>query len=725
MNEGMRKPVIKMEAGGRIGKPIKRVDAGEKIGGEAKYIADIEFEDMLYARTLRSTVARGKIVSIDIPELPCGYYIVDKSDVTGRNRVKIIFYDMPFFAEDEVNYIGEPILLVVGPDREEILNILLKIKVVYEEMDPILSMEQAIDNANVPIFGENNIYAQYSFSKGNLDEVVKSDARVYEGEYSTGYQEHIYLETQGVVANYVDGKIKIWGSMQCPYFIKDAVVEALGIDETRVQVIQATTGGGFGGKEEYPSLISGQVAVAALKIKKPIRLIFDRDEDIEVTTKRHPSIIKIKSYVGTDNKILGMDVNIKIDGGAYAGLSNIVLQRTMFAAIGVYNVENVKVSGVALASNKVISGGFRGFGAPQAFFALEMHMDYVARERGINALDLRKLNVLKQGDFSSTGGVIREHTMLPEIIETIENMSKYKNKIEAPKENGILKGIGCSLFFHGCGFTGSGERDIIKAKVKLLKHGDRTVEILISNVEMGQGALTTLKKIVAYTLEIPIGKVVFENPDTDRVPDSGPTVASRTITIVGKLLQDAALEMKELMENDDEIEILKQYKHPEGFEWDDKKFKGDAYNTYAWGANIVEVEVNSITYEVSVTDIYVVFDIGEAIDDLIVRGQIEGGMVQGLGYAGMEVMEHNGGRLLQRTNTDYIIPTAMDFPKIQSKFVNNPYVDGPFGAKGVGETTLIGAAAAYALAVQNAIGHNINKIPVTPEYLMEVMKNDN
>jgi len=709
----------------KIGKPVKRVDAAEKIGGQAKYLADIEFEDMLYARTFRSTKARAKIISIDIPQLPNGYYIVDRSDVPGRNRVKIVFYDMPFFAEDEVNYIGEPILLVVGPGREEILNILLNIKVLYEEINPIFSIEEALENTRAPIFGENNAYAKYDLSKGNLEEVEKSDIRVYEKEYSTGYQEHIYLETQGVVAAYANDKIKIWGSMQCPYFIKDAVVEVLGFDKDRVQVIQTTTGGGFGGKEEYPSLIAGQAAVAALKIRKPIRLIFDRAEDIEVTSKRHPSIIKIKSYISFDNKILGMDVDIKIDGGAYSGLSSIVLQRTMFAATGVYNVKNMEISGVALATNKVPSGGFRGFGAPQAFFALEMHMDYISKELGINALEFRKLNILKQGDTSSTGGVLREHIMLPEIIETIENMSDYKKKIIAPKQNGILKGIGCSLFFHGCGFTGSGEKDIIKAEVKLLKHVDKTVEILISNVEMGQGALTTLKKIVAYTLEIPINRVIFKNPDTSKVPDSGPTVASRTVTIVGKLLQDAAIEMKEFINDYIELEILKQYKHPEGFVWDDEKFQGDAYNTYAWGANIIEVEVNPITYEVSVTDIYAVFDIGEAIDELIVRGQIEGGMLQGLGYASMEVMQHKDGRLLQRTNTDYVIPTAMDFPKIQSKIVNNPYIDGPFGAKGVGETTLIGAAAAYALAVQNAIGHYVNKIPVTPEYLMEVMSNKN
>jgi len=723
MNIEISKPVNKLADRERIGKPIKRLDAAEKIAGDAKYLADIEFENMIYARTLRSTKARAKIISINIPKLQDGYYIVDKSDVPGRNRVKIMFYDMPFFAEDEVNYIGEPILLVVGPDREEILNILSSIEVVYEDMKPIFTMEEALENTKIPIFGENNVFAEYTYSKGNLKGIAKSDIRVYEGEYSTGYQEHIYLETQGVVASFVDNKIKIWGSMQCPYFIKDAVIEVLGFEGNRVQVIQATTGGGFGGKEEYPSLIAGQVAVAALKIKKPIRLVLDRDEDIEVTTKRHPSIIKIKSYISPDNKIFGMEVDVKIDGGAYSGLSNIVLQRTMFAAIGVYNVCNIKVNGVALATNKVVSGGFRGFGAPQAFFALEMHMDYIAKEIGMYPLDFRKLNILKQGDTSSTGGIIRENTMLPEIIETIENMSDYKKKIRAPMQNGILKGIGCSLFFHGCGFTGSGERDIIKAKVKLLKHQNKTVEILISNVEMGQGALTTLKKIVAYTLEIPISRVVFENPDTHRVPDSGPTVASRTITIVGKLLQEAAKEMKEFLDDDLELEILKQYKHPEGFEWDNEKFEGDAYNTYAWGANVVEVEVNPITLEVSVTDIYAVFDIGEAIDDIIVRGQIEGGMVQGLGYAGMEVMQHKDGRLLQRTNTDYIIPTSMDFPKIQSKLVNNKYIDGP-GAKGVGETTLIGAAAAYALAVQNAIGRHINKIPVTPEYLMEVMTNN-
>lgn len=707
-----------------ISKSIKRFDAEEKISGRTKYIADMEFSDMLYAKTLRSTKSRAKIINIEIPKLPEGYFIVDKMDIPGKNRVKIIFYDQPFFAEDIVNYIGEPILLVVGREKEIILEIISKIKINYEDMEPILNIYEAEKNIISPIFGVDNCFAKYEYSKGTLEKAKKDSVRVFVKEYKTGYQEHIYLETQGMAASYENGRIKVWGSMQCPFFVKDAVVEALGCDKDKVQVIQTTTGGGFGGKEEYPSLIAGQVAAAALKTKKTIKLILDRSEDIECSTKRHPSIIKYKTYIDKDNKILGMDVDIKLDGGAYSGMSNIVLQRSMFAAIGAYNVENVMVNGKVVATNNVVSGAFRGFGAPQSFFALEMHMDYMANQLGIDRIEFRKKNILKKGDLSSTGGVFREHIPLPEIMEKVERMSDYKNKIKNKGRDSKLHGIGYSIFFHGGGFTGSGERDIIKAKVKLKKDKYGFVEILISNVEMGQGTQTSLRKIVATTLEISVEKVICQNPDTDRVPDSGPTVASRTIMIIGRLLEMAAKEMKERW-SEEEFGIINQYKHPDGFKWDDKTFVGDAYNSYSWGANIVEVEVNKLTYEVEVKGVWAVFDIGAAIDEKIIQGQIEGGVLQGLGYAGMEVMISSNGRIQQRTNTDYIIPTSKDFPRIESALIKNPYKEGPFGAKSAGELTLIGAPAAYAMAVQDAIGRPINKIPITPEYLMEVIKHEN
>ncbi|MFU0825070.1 xanthine dehydrogenase family protein molybdopterin-binding subunit [Clostridium sp.] len=706
-----------------ISKPVRRIDVPDKIAGKAKYIADYRIDGMIYAKTLRSTEARARIIEVKYPKLPEGYYIVDKNDVPGKNFVKIIIDDQPFFADGVVNYIGEPIALVVGPDKKEILNILSKIEVKYEKMDPILSIEEGLDGSKEPIYGENNCFADYKYSKGNIEEAKKNSKYVIEGEYETGYQEQLYLEPQGVIAEYKNDKVTIYGSMQCPYYVKGAVEQCLGFEEDKVQIIQAVTGGGFGGKEDYPSLLAGQAACAAVKTKKPVQLILDRDEDLEVTPKRHPSKIKITSYIDENYKILGSEVDVKLDSGAYSGLSNVVLQRAMFAAIGVYNVENVFVKGKTVATNTVVNGAFRGFGAPQAVFAVEMHMEHIAKELGIDSLELKRNNLVKTGDKSSTGGIFRDRVRIEEMLDRVIEMSSYTEKLkkfEEERKEGKLKGIGLSLFFHGGGFTGSGERDTIKAKVKLVKYPNGNVEILIANVEMGQGTQTVLRKIVAHTLGIPLDKIIYNNPDTDRVPNSGPTVASRTTVIVGKLLQNAAEKLKDRWNEEGTVEIMTQYKHPEGFLWDDTNFAGDAYNSYSWGANVVEVELDPITYEPTIKGVWAVFDIGNPMDERIVKGQIEGGILQGLGYGGMEVMERKNGRLMQRSNTDYIIPTSKDAPKIVSELMCEPYENGPFGAKGLGELTLVGSGTAYALAIENAAKVQINKLPIRPEHLMEV-----
>lgn len=710
-----------------ISKPTKRIDVPDKIAGKAKYIGDYKLEGMLYGKTLRSTKARAKIVKIEYPKLPDGYYIVDKDDVPGTNLVKIIINDQPFFADERVNYIGEAIALVVGEDKKEVLNILSKINIEYEELEPILTIDDGLNKSKEAIYGDTNCFGDYEYKKGNVEDIKQKSIYVVEGEYETGYQEQLYLEPQGVIAVCEGDKVSIYGSIQCPYYVKGAVEQCMGPPEDKVRIIQAVTGGGFGGKEDFPSLIAGQAACAALKTKRPVQIIYDRDEDLEVTPKRHPSKIKIKSYLDKDYRILGSEVDIKLDAGAYSGLSNVVLQRTMFAAIGTYNVENVVVKGKSVATNKTVSGAFRGFGAPQAFFAVEMHMEHIAKQLGIDSLEFKMKNLLKKGDKSSTGGIFRENVPLPKMIERVLEVSSYREKkirFQEERKRGKLKGIGLSLFFHGGGFTGSGEREHIKSKVKLVKHANEIVEILIANVEMGQGTQTSLRKIVAYTLEIPLEKVIYENPDTDRVPNSGPTVASRTTVIVGKLLKDAAEALKLKWNESDKVEVMAEYKHPEGFYWDDEHFIGDAYNSYSWGANVVEVEVDPITLIPSIDKVWAVFDIGNAIDERIVKGQIDGGILQGLGYAGIEVMENKDGRFMQRSNADYIIPTSKDAPKIDSELICEPYYYGPFGAKALGELTLVGSPSAYALAVENATGVSINKIPVRPEHLMEVLEHD-
>jgi len=698
-----------------IRKSVVKADHKIKVDGSAKYIADIKFNNRLHAKTLRSEKAKAIIKSILIPDLKDGYYVVEGKDVPGLNKVKVIQNDMPIFADKEVNYIGEPILLVVGPKLEEVIKILNEIKVEYEEDIPVFDMRESKD-----------IFAKYEYEKGNIKDTFKKASRVIEEEFYTGYQEQAYLETQGVVGTYKDGKTSVYGTMQCPYYVKNAVIQALGCNEDEVRIVQTTTGGGFGGKEDYPSLIGSQVAVAAYKTKKTVRLVLERGEDISYSTKRHPALLKYKSALDEKNNIIGMDVDITLDGGAYATLSSVVLQRSLLCAIGVYNIPNIKVNGKVVKTNTPPNGAFRGFGGPQSIFAIETHMAHVAKEIKCTPLEFKNKYLVKTNDDTSTGGKFSYEVKLKEMIEKAEKISDFSEKYKkySNKKGIIRKGIGMSIFLHGCGFTGSGERDLIKAKVKLLKYEDGIIEILVANTDMGQGLKTTFKKIVAKVLDKNYEDIIYKNPDTDRVPDSGPTAASRSIMVVGKLLERAANRLKENWIEGEEQIIEENYKHPDLIPWDIEKFNGDAYPSYSWGINVVEVEVNTITASTEVTGIYTVFDIGIPIDETIMEGQIQGGVIQGLGYASCENMECEDGKLKQHSITDYIIPTSKDVVNIKNVLVDNPCDLGPFGAKGAGELTLVGTAPAYADAIENALSVKVNKIPITPEWIMEAITNE-
>ncbi len=692
-----------------ISKSIPKQDTAEKTSGEALYIGDIKVDGMLHAKTLRSTKTRALIKEIKLPDLPEGYHIVDYRDIPGENYVKIIFEDMPVFAEKTVNYYGEPILLVIGSDKQQILKLIDAIEVIYEPLEPRYKYTKSV--------------VHYEYEKGNTDTAFANAVRTINGEYKTGYQEHIYLEPQGVISLYDENKITILGSMQCPYYIKNAVMQVLNADEDGVRVQQATTGGAFGGKEEFPSLIACQAAVASAKLKKPVSLIYDRMEDIETTTKRHPSLIKFTAAIGPDFTVDGIRAHVSLDSGAYIGLSGVVLQRAMIAASGVYTIKNLSVSGDVYETNSVPNGAFRGFGAPQMFFAVEMFMEHIAKELKYSPLEFKLNYLAKTGDATSTGGQFRNPIIMRDMVHKAWEISDYRRKTTEFSQLGVYKGIGMSLFLHGCGFTGSGEQKHIKAVVRLRKNKDDTVTILASSTDMGQGAATTLRKIAAGILELSVEQIIYNKPDTDHVPDSGPTVASRTIMIVGGLIARAAVDLKEKWKPGEEIIVEQRYKQPEFIKWDEDKLRGDAYPAYSWGVVVSEVEVNPVTWTVELKGLWSVYDIGIAIDERIVIGQIEGGLLQGISYGMMEVMECKEGIIQQRNVTDYIIPTAADSINMHTVLMDNSYPLGPYGAKGAGELPLVGGAPAVAMAIENAIGKKVTRIPVTPEYIMELMKN--
>lgn len=692
-----------------ISKSVVKKDHQEKIGGSALYVGDYPQDGMLCGRIVRSPHAHARIVEIRPYALPEGYFTVDHRDVPGINEVHIVKDDTPVFAAETVEYIGDPVLMVVGPDESEVLRIAGEIEVIYEPLPAVLDVRDA-----------TTAFFDYHFQKGDADAAFAEADKVYEEQFETGYQEQAYLETQGMIADFREGKLSIHGSMQCPYYVHGAIAKAIGLTPDRVRVVQDVTGGGFGGKEAYPSILACEVAVAAYKAGgKPVRVIFDRREDMEFTSKRHPSLSTYRVAV-KGGRVTAMDVSVAFNAGGYTTLSAVVLQRGIIAASGVYNVENLKVHGTAMKTNTVPTGAYRGFGAPQTFFAVEMMMSHIAQDLGEEPLAFKKRHLVRQGDATSTNGLYHFPVPLNDMIAQVEEMSGYGEKRAAYGVAGpgrYRRGIGMSLWFHGAGFTGSGERDFIKAVTRLHKTADGRVEILASQADIGQGIKTTLCKIVANELNLPLDSVTYNNPDTDRVPDSGPTVASRSLMTVGELLRRAAIRLRSEWKDAEDQIVEERFVEPDFvIPFYIEKFQGDAYPTYAWAASAVEVEVDTLTGVNKVLGAWASFDVGTPIDQNIVVGQMEGGMLQGLGYSSMEQMAADGtGRIRNNSFSDYIIPTSVDVPVLKVRMHVQEYPLGPYGAKGAGELPLVGMPGAYMAAMEQALGRKIRHIPFSAE----------
>ena len=695
-----------------ISKSVPKRDHHVKVSGRAVYVCDYPTGGMLFGRILRSTVARGKVLGVSLPKLPDGYWYIDKNDVPGRNEVHIVLDDTPVFAGETVEFIGDPIGLIAGPDEREVNRLLAEIKVDYEMLEPVFDARKS-----------EVVFFDYAYGKGDIDKAFKDADRVFDEHFETGLQEQMYLETNGMIAEYKDGKVHVHGSIQCPYYVHTAVVKAMGFEPGNVIVVQDATGGGFGGKEDYPSVLACQVAVAAYKTGRPVRIVFDRKEDVEATSKRHPSFCDYRIAV-KDGRVTGMQIELLYDAGAYTTLSAVVLQRGIIGACGVYDIPNLKVHGQARKTNNVPNGAFRGFGGPQPFFSVEMAMTHIAKALGVDSVDFRLKHVAKQGDTTSTNGKYHFPVPVPAMINEVMEACDFRRRREsyANQTGRYRRGIGLSAVYHGAGFTGNGERDYIKAVAKLHKRSDGTVEILTANTDMGQGLPTAFMKIVAAELGLPFEKIIVNPPDTSRTPDSGPTVASRSLMIVGELLRRAAIRLKEEWEDGTEQIITENYKHPDFMiPFDLDVFQGDAYPTFSWAVNAVEVEVDMLTGGIDVTGAWGSFDVGTPIDENIVTGQMEGGFMQSIGYGMMEKIAAENGRIRNNSFSDYIIPSAVDVPNMKVMLHVEEYPNGPYGAKGAGELPHVGGAPAVVEAIQDAIGSNLYKTPFLPEDVMAVI----
>jgi CO/xanthine dehydrogenase Mo-binding subunit len=733
-----------------IGKPIPRKEGRKKVTGQALYVDDLTFPDMLHGVTVRSPVARGNIKNISFDSsIPWDeFVIVTASDIPGANHVALILDDQPYLADGVVNHPEEPVLLLAHKDKYLLEEARRNVKIEVEELPAIFSMDESFSRKQI-IWGDDNVFKKFLVDKGNVDEAWASADFIVEGEYETGAQEQLYIENNGVIAiaNANEG-VTVWGSMQCPYYVHKALIKLFAVPDHKIRVIQTETGGGFGGKEEYPSLIAGHAALLAWKSGKPVKMIYDRAEDMVATTKRHPSRTHHKTGVTKDGKLVAMEIDFVIDGGAYCTLSPVVLSRGTIHAAGPYVCPNVRINSRAVATNVPPHGAFRGFGAPQSIFALERHMEKVAKAVGLAPDEFRRRNFIHEGETTATNQIIRERVDMNGLLDRAFEISDYHKKRERfareNEQSTVKRGIGFASFMHGAGFTGSGEvylQSVVDAEATV----DGKVHVLAASTEIGQGTNTIFSQIASEALGIDSDMIVIEQPDTGKVPNSGPTVASRTSMVVGKLVESAVLGLKQTLigssllreaysqsefqkacaEYIDKFGPLKTsatYQPPPNVHWDDEKYQGDAYGAFAWAVYVAEVSFDELTYEARVEDFVALQEIGRVINPVLAAGQIEGGVAQAIGFTLFENVVWKNGRMANSQMTNYIIPTPADIPPIRVFFEENPYAYGPGGAKGIGELPMDGAAPAILNAIEHATGISFNSVPLMPEKILETVQ---
>lgn len=730
-----------------VGNSVPRKEGRDKVTGRSQYVDDMVLPNMLFGATVRSQIPRGRIKKITFgPGVSWDeFVIVSAEDIPGKNCISLIEDDQPCLASEFVNHPEEPILLLAHPNRYLLSKAVEAVSVEYDPLPAIFTIEESERRAEI-IWGEDNIFKTYLIEKGDVDGVWEKAAYIVEGEYTTGAQEQLYIENNGMIATF-DGTqgITVWGSLQCPYYVHNALMALCNLPAEKVRVVQKETGGAFGGKEEYPSMIAAHAALLAIKSGKPVKIIYDRMEDMTATTKRHPSRTRQRTAVSRDGKILGGEIEFTIDGGAYATLSSVVLSRGAIHAGGPYHWPSVRIRAKAVATNAPPHGAFRGFGAPQSLFAMERHMDRIAQTVGLSPVEIRRRNFLQLGQTTTTEQVVREPISLGKLLDRALDASDYHSKKQRfanhNESDTTRKGMGIAAFLHGAGFTGSGER-YLSSVVGVEGCADGSVRVLVSSTEFGQGTNTVLSQIAAEALSLPYENVSMVQPDTQQVPNSGPTVASRTVMVVGKLVQSAALGIKQTLISSNllsesytaeefraacqhyvsehgQFRSWSRYEAPDGIFWDDQKYRGEAYAAFAWAVYIAEVTVDLTTYGVSVDDFVALQEVGRVLHPLLARGQIIGGVAQGIGFSLYEKVVWQNGRMQNGQMTNYIMPTSADLPPIRVFFEELGNIYGAYGAKGIGELPMDGPAPAIVNAVEDALGIHFDSVPLLPEDIMD------
>lgn len=741
----------------RTGISATRPDAWAKVTGQARYVDDLRPEGLLHGVTVRSPLARAVLRAVHFdPDFDwTGVVVATAADIPARNCIPVLDEDQPALADPFIAHAEEAVLLLAHEDPLVAERARRAVRLELEALPPILDLHQAMGHAaegGAPIHPRGALLKEIHITKGEGEGPWDAAFLVVDDFVETGAQEQLYIEPQGMIAWADAGQVTVSGSLQCPYYVQHGLCAVFGLPPERVRVIQAVTGGGFGGKEEYPTLLAAHAALLAMKSGRPVKMVYDRAEDMAATTKRHPSRTMSRAAFTAQGQLLALEVDFNLDAGAYTTLSPVVLSRGALHASGPYRCDHVRIHARAWATNTPPHGAFRGFGAPQSCFAIERLMDLAAHRLHVDPAELRRRNFLRKGDTTATGQLMREEIGLEALLDQALEASGYRQQRERfALENAVAdaecprRGIGVATFMHGAGFTGSGEKRLAsKAAVELGVDG--VVRVLAASTEIGQGSATVLQQVVAQALGCGADSVEVEVPDTARVPDSGPTVASRTTMVVGNLVERAAKSLRAALEahglsSDADAETValalrgrggthgperweESYEHPAWVVWDDEGYRGDAYPTFAWAVYVAQVAVDPLSGEATVEAFTALQDIGHVVNPLLAAGQVEGGVAQGIGLALLEDVQWRDGRMSNNRLSTYIVPTSLDLPSIQVLFRESPGGYGPQGAKGLGELPLDGTAPAVLSALDQAIGQRMTRLPVMPEVLLPWIVNN-
>ncbi|MEQ8442586.1 MAG: xanthine dehydrogenase family protein molybdopterin-binding subunit [Alphaproteobacteria bacterium] len=758
-----------------VGISSVRIDGAEKAGGKAKYADDLSAPDMLYGAIATSPIPAGRILGYDLSEaraVPGVVAVLTAEDLPDR-RVGSFVKDETTLARDRVRYVGEPVAAVAAETREAAELAAQLVMVDYEDAPAVCSLDEALADTAPLVHPEQAGYTRQSDTpaKGNIfwtAEIVEGDPDaawdecdvVVEEVYETPAQYHAYMEPcSALVEPDLGGRFTVRSSAQSIFYLQGRISEELDLSMSRIRCVAPRIGGGFGGKN---GVNVQPIAVAlAQATERPVKITLNRSQDMEMLRSRHPARIRMKTGAKADGTLVAREAELWFDAGAYVDESPAVMSFGLLCSRGPYRCPNVRVRGYAVYTNKLKAGSFRGFGNPQAAFASESQLDAVARKLGIDGLALRRRNAMVPGDHW-LGGQCVDACAMQECLDRLDERMAAEIKDLPPPEEGWSRGVGVSGLSHISGLMGT------SAAVNL--RADGTVALSTGVVDIGQGSDTVLPQICAEALKLPLEAVAYAAQDTDSSPYNWKTAASRITYTAGRAVMQATVDMRkrildhaaELMEcatEDLELApggtvrvagsdrsvtfreiaarafnrvggpIVGQHAFAfDGPRFDPKRaaisnFAFDNLGVYVFGAVGLVADVDMATGKVVVQKVWAAHDIGRAVNPQSAEGQVQGAVVQGLGYALLEELVWEDGHLVNPSFMDYKIPDVLDVPAdiIPILVETAPEETGPFGAKGIGEAGIVGVAPALANAVTDAIGVRLHRIPMTSERVLDAI----